>query len=108
MDAKEMMGLLKLGAQNTQFGKAATMAARGLGAMTGCTGSSASPVSGSEIIAPKGEQMCLVSGSATIPVKLMEDLTSDRMGVYVQFPDGNSSPVDSEYLVPWNQCFGAR
>lgn len=102
----KMMGLLKLGASNTQAGKAATMAMKGLGSLIGCSGNQVAGNDSGEIIAPKGEQMCLVVGSQEIPVVLQEDLTTDRMGVYATFPDGVTKPVDAQYLVPWHQCFG--
>lgn len=108
MDSNSLTGLLALAAKNTQAGKAATMALKGLGSLVGCSGGSGAMAAQREELYPEGEQMCLIAGSTPIQVRLAEPMIEGQQTIRAEMPDGSIRLVDVPYLKPWNQCFGAR
>jgi hypothetical protein len=93
----------------SSMGQALKRSMQGLGALQACS-PDARMVQGidDEPMYPEGIKMCLVAGSATLPVVLLQDVFEDMPTAAVRMPDGRNRQVDVEYLIPENECYPDR
>lgn len=92
----------------SSMGQALKRSMQGIGSIQGCTPAAQMAQDMDEPMYPEGIKMCLVAGSATMPVVLLQDVFEDMPTATVRMPDGRNRQVDVEYLIPENECYPDR